>query len=223
MHVERISGPAAGLFTADLPALDELVAVSYELPRPTLVLGSSQRPETVVDQRALEAAGVDLVRRRSGGGAVLLEPRASTWIDVLLPRSDAHWSDDVVKAAFWLGDAWAHALRALGVDAQVHRGGLEKTRWGALVCFGAIGPGEVAVAGRKVVGISQRRTRAGARFQCLVHDEWRPEKLLTLLALDAGQRDMAVTDLRDVAGGPGMELDVLEAEFLGQLGRLAAR
>jgi hypothetical protein len=29
--------------------------------------------------------------------------------------------------------------------------------------------------GAKVVGISQRRTRLGARFQCAVYHAWRPE------------------------------------------------
>ena len=40
------------------------------------------------------------------------------------------------------------------------------------MCFAAVGPGEVlrsesdSVAGKKVVGISQRRTKDAARFQC---------------------------------------------------------
>ena len=43
------------------------------------------------------------------------------------------------------------------------------TGWCPLVCFAGVGPGEVLAGGRKLVGISQRRTRAGARFQCAVH------------------------------------------------------
>jgi lipoate-protein ligase A len=211
-------GGAADLFTTNLPELDELVVVSYQLSRTTLVLGSSQRPDAVVDRAALDAAGIDLARRGSGGGAVLLDLGASLWLDLLLPRTDGRWSDDVVEAAFWLGDAWADALRDLGVEAEVHRGGLQKTRWGALVCFGALGPGEVVVGGRKVVGISQRRTRTGARFQCLVHGRWDPADLLGVLALDTGERAAALADLRDVAAGPGVQLDALEAQFLRRLG-----
>ena len=33
----------------------------------------------------------------------------------------------------------------------------------------ASGPARCCAGGRKLVGISQRRTRAGARFQCAVH------------------------------------------------------
>ena len=47
-----------------------------------------------------------------------------------------------------------------------------------------MGPGEVERDGRKVVGISQRRTRAGARFQCVAYREWRPDRLLALLDRD---------------------------------------
>ena len=37
-------------------------------------------------------------------------------------------------------------------------------------------------AGDKLVGISQRRTRAASRFQCAVHVTWSPAALTPLLA-----------------------------------------
>ncbi len=55
-------------------------------------------------------------------------------------------------------------------------------RWAELVCFAGIGPGEVLLGGRKLVGISQRRTRNGSRFQCMVHTRWSPDVLVDLLA-----------------------------------------
>ena len=148
---------------------------------------------------------------------MLLAPGRSLWIDVLLPRDDPRWSDDVVASSVWLGDTWAAALRELGVTASVHRGGLQKTRWGPLVCFGALGPSEVVIGGRKVVGISQRRTRVGARFQCLVHDDWDPGALLDLLVLDPPDRAQALVELADVAAGPGVPLADLEQAFLACL------
>jgi lipoate-protein ligase A len=63
----------------------------------------------------------------------------------------------------------------------------------------------VVVDGRKVVGISQRRTRAGARFQCVVHRHWDPSALLELLALDDSQRDEARLELATV--GAGLDVD----------------
>ena len=57
-----------------------------------------------------------------------------------------------------------------------------RTEWSSLVCFAGRGPGEVFVDARKAVGISQRRTRDGARFQCAIHRRWDPATLVGLLA-----------------------------------------
>ena len=56
--------------------------------------------------------------------------------------------------------------------------------WCPLVCFAGIGPGEVLLDGVKLVGISQRRSRPGSRFQCAVHTAWRPAALVALLRDD---------------------------------------
>ena len=50
--------------------------------------GAPSRPPTL-DARRLEAEGLELVRRRSGGGAVLVAPGCQVWIDLFLPSGDA--------------------------------------------------------------------------------------------------------------------------------------
>ena len=114
---------------------------------------------------------------------MLLEPDDVAWIDVIVPRGDPLWSDDVAVAAEWLGQVWVAALADLGVAGGVaHHGGLACGALGSVVCFGGTGPGEVLVGGEKVVGISQRRTRAGARFQCSVPLRWWADRHAALLA-----------------------------------------
>lgn len=114
-------------------------------------------------------------------------------------------SDDVGHAFLWLGEAWARALTGgswfapASGSLRVHRGGLVcPNRWGRLVCFAGVGPGEV-VAGdgddAKVVGMSQRRTRSGALFQCAVPLAWDPRSLVELLALSDDDRERAGADL----------------------------
>jgi lipoate---protein ligase len=154
----------------------------FDVSSPALVLGSTQALD-VVDLDAAAAAGVEVVRRRSGGGAVLLVPGEALWVDVVVPRGDALWDDDVGRSTQWLGTVWAAALSACGVVGAVqHTGPMVHTTWSRVVCFAGIGPGEVLVDGRKAVGISQRRTRAGARFQCVSHRRWPGEELVALLA-----------------------------------------
>ena len=169
-----------------------------------VALGSAQRPETVDAARA-QAAGLEVVRRHSGGGAVLLQPGAMRWIDVLVPAGDPFWDDDVGRSFLWLGEAWADALALVGVDAEVHTGAPVRTEWSPLVCFSGLGTGEVTIGGRKAVGFSQRRTRAGARFQCLVLAEWDPRPLLSVLDLDPTERTRAAAELADVATGVGTD------------------
>ena len=77
-----------------------------------------------------------------------------------------------------------------------HKGPMRTDRWSRLVCFAGLGPGEVTVDGRKVVGISQRRTRAGARFQCAALRRWDPGALAALVGVDPAA-------LEDVAAGVG--------------------
>lgn len=167
---------------------------------PALVLGSSQHDD-VVDAAAALRAGVDVVHRRSGGGAVMVAPHAQLWLEAWVPRGDALWDDDVVRGAFWFGDLWATALATLETEPTVHRARATVTDWSALVCFGAVGPGEVTVASRKVVGLSQRRSAAGARLQAVAVVQWDPAQLLALLDLPPADRARGEAELAPVAVG----------------------
>lgn len=219
MHLLRLTEPIGDFHERPIrPDLAEAEAWVLEPGRPALVLGSSQKPEQV-DLRAAAASGVEVVRRRSGGGAVWVPTSGCLWVDVVVPRHDPRWDDDVRASTWWLGEAWAEALREVGLDAELYRDGLEKTDWGRLVCFGALGPGEVLVDGRKAVGISQRRTREGARFQCIVYAAWEPDAVLDLLELPEADRDRASRELATVATGIGDQaLRDLEPVILRRLG-----
>lgn len=170
-----------------------------EVDRPALVLGSTQ-PADHVDGEAAATAGVAVARRHSGGAAVLVEPGAMVWVDVIVPARDPLWHRDVGRAGWWLGEAWAAALADLGrPGASVHRDGLQRRRWSERLCFAGLGPGEVTAAdGAKVVGVAQRRTREGALFQCAVPLRWDVERVAVLLTLSPEQRADLAADLTGV-------------------------
>ncbi len=185
---------------------------------PALVLGSVQR-YLIVDDGALARHGVEVTRRHSGGGAVLIEPEGMVWFDVVVPADDPRFSDaaaDVWKSMDWLGTQIRIALEHLGiVDVAIHDGPMVGTDWCRLVCFAGIGPGEVIQGERKLVGISQRRTRVGSRFQCAVHTRWNPELLVSLLVPPrpevAELPDVATVDARVASGLPAALVAVLNA------------
>lgn len=177
------------------------VAICRVRGRPAVVLGSTQ-PVDTLDTARCSAAGVDIVRRRSGGGAVLVAPAAQVWVELWIPRDDPLWDDDVISAASWLGNSWMEALMAMGAkDLSVHAGRTTSSPWSAQVCFAGVGPGEVVTAGAKLVGVAQRRTRHGARFHCLSPLAWDPSALLALLRLDEGVRAGGAVELAGAATG----------------------
>ena len=151
-------------------AIEPLARVEVlEIERMAMVLGSTQSTDLIDTARAAQL-DCDVVRRRSGGGIVLLQPGDHAWIDVTVPRGHRLWDDDVERATHWLGDVWCESLREVvgGDEWSVHRGKLAASGPERAVCFASLGPGEVVRGGRKVVGVSQRRTKDAARFQCTV-------------------------------------------------------
>ncbi len=218
--VEHHSGSAAHFHARPLPDPVRRCVWWFTVDRPALVLGSAQRAD-VVDIESASRAGLEVVRRRSGGGAVLLAPSAVSWVDVIIPANDPLWQDDVGRAFDWVGDAWVATLVALGVDApHAHRAAMVRTRWSDLICFAGLGRGEVTVAGRKVIGISQRRTRGGARFQCAVLHEWDLAALLDVVTLSPDDRRQAAIEVGPMAAGLGLpsdSADRLQAAFIDHL------
>jgi lipoate-protein ligase A len=193
--VEHRCGGAEELHHRDVPDTTRTMVVA-EVDRPALVLGSTQS-DSVADADALARADVALARRRSGGGVVLLVPGEHVWVDLVVPVGDRLWHDDVGRAMWWVGESWAHALEAAGLTGlDVHRGGVTHRELARRVCFAGLGPGEVTVAGRKLVGISQRRTRTHARFQCVLHRLFRAERTIELLASDRRDPELSAV-LRD--------------------------
>lgn len=169
--------------------------------RRVVVLGSTQ-PEATVDAERAAESGVTVLRRRGGGGAVLLEPGNPLWVDVWVPREDPLWDDDVVRSAGWVGHWWATTLAALGVpEPAVHEGASVCREWSGTVCFAGLGPGEVTVGGRKVVGLAQWRSRQGALLQIAAYLRWEPGRLIDLLAVDEDERSGMRRDLATAAVG----------------------
>lgn len=164
--------------------------------RPAIVLGRAQKVDDGFEARA-GAAGFDVTRRVSGGSAVVVGPGECVWIDVVIARGAPGWSDDIGKAGCWMGDQWLAALSSAGVpDLKVHRTAMDKRPGSDAVCFAGVASGEVLRAdGAKLVGVSQRRTRGWALFQCAIPLRWDPSPLIEVLGprAEAGRHAAVAT------------------------------
>lgn len=211
--VEWITGSAAEVHAREISAdMGPTVWVVNPTDR-SIVLGSTQR-ESDVDVAAAHRHRLAITRRRSGGGAVLVTPESMVWVDVIVPRSHPAWTDDIGRAAVWMGERWAEALAAVGVEGTVLQPPMPSDELARVVCFVGRGPGEVVIGDTKVVGISQRRTRDAARFQCAVLRSWEPEPLIDAMGLAASDADR----VRSAGAGLDLAPEALVAALIDALG-----
>jgi lipoate-protein ligase A len=205
--VEHLTGGADDLHERDALNDPRRRVSVLAVDRGAMVLGSTQVLR-VVDRDAARRLDAEIVRRRTGGGAVFLEPTQHVWIDVIIPSDDPLWRDDVAHAFGWIGRSWAAALADVGVaGTTVNDTAPCHSVLGRLICFAGLGFGEVSTDHGKVVGLAQRRTRHGAWFQCTVLRRWDTAPYAEVLA--PGLSVLAHDPTTELAG---VRVHVVEAE-----------
>jgi lipoate-protein ligase A len=189
-----------------------------DVSAPAVVLGSAQ-PAGDLDRERVAAAGLEVCRRRSGGGAVAFRPAAQVWLDVFVPAADPLWDADVNRSAWWLGECAQRAVAGLtGAVGEVHRGPMQKPRWSDVICFAGLGPGELQIAGRKVLGISQRRVREGNwLFLALLLGPGAQAELGAVVALGEDERPAVAAMLEETVAGIDADLPAAEGALLAEL------
>jgi lipoyl(octanoyl) transferase len=128
---------------------------------PAVSLGYGQ-PLGGIDQAACARLGIGLVRRPTGGSAILHEdPALELTYSVVARRDDFPGADDLLETYRVLGSGLAAGLRRLGVEAEVVPLVRERPGPAPTFCFARTGAYEIAVGGRKLVGSAQRRQGGG--------------------------------------------------------------
>jgi lipoate-protein ligase A len=148
-----------------------------------LVLGSRQS-ERLIDLKRAAQRNVEVIRRRSGGGIVLVDPHRSLWIDIEIGADDPRYIAEPLGMMEQVGRWWLAALRSLDCalpDIWQVVGQTGSDANGELVCFAGRSHGELMVEESKLVGLSQRRTRDGARVQGQLHFVDPTDEILALI------------------------------------------
>jgi len=128
----------------------------YGWAPPCLSLGRNQS-STDADLVACRTAGVDLVRRPTGGRAILHTDEL-TYSVTLLAR-DPRAAGGVVESYRRLSEGLLAGLRRLGVEAVQARGQRRPASDLTAICFETPSDYEITVRGRKLIGSAQWRTR----------------------------------------------------------------
>jgi lipoate-protein ligase A len=132
----------------------------YAWDPPCLSLGFSQ-PVKDVDQAALAQNGWQLVRRPTGGRAILHTDELT--YSIIAANDEPRVKGSVLESYRRLSQALLNALQRLGLPAQAEKEyefPLD-TRTGEPVCFEVPSNYEITVAGKKLVGSAQARRNQG--------------------------------------------------------------
>jgi lipoate-protein ligase A len=127
------------------------ILMLYGWDPPAVSLGYHQDAADL-DERALAAAGIDVVRRPTGGAAVLHQQELTY---AVVARLDTGFGRGIHEIYETVAQALVSALAAIGVEADRTGQG----RPAQLACFAAAGGHEITVHGRKLVGSALRRGR----------------------------------------------------------------
>lgn len=184
----------------------------------TLTLGYAQSPGTAVDLAACAEAGIDVVRRPTGGRAVLHDHEVT--YAVIAPCSEP-FSTSVAQCYRTIAGVLQSALRSLGLAAELVPG-QQRGQQGRAVCFTAPAQHELLIEGCKVAGCAQKRR--GAAF--LQHGSLPLEIDLALLQRlmpvareeEAGEREAAIGWLNRFAPRP-FTVDKVEDALITAFGR----
>ena len=130
----------------------EAVLRTYVWSTPTLSFGRNQRARSEYDHDALRAAGVDVIRRPTGGRA-LLHHREITYSVTAPVRA----GEPVVRAYVRINALLVNALATLGVPATVAEPSGRASPPTTRPCFAEPAAGELSHEGRKLVGSAQWR------------------------------------------------------------------
>ena len=182
-----------------------------------LVLGFSQKHESLNPEAIQDNSHIPIYHRRAGGTAVLVGSHLLS-LDVMLPAGHPLIQSDIVESYRWFGEAWVTALARLGVhtrivppvEAHAQRDLLKQPETAAheslmhRACYGTLSPYEVAVGQRKVVGLDMIRRRSGTLLQAGVLLHWETDTLAYLLGHTAEEQRLLREGLQQRATGVDM-------------------
>jgi lipoate-protein ligase A len=172
----------------------------YGWEPPALSLGKGQRASTSHDPGYLRDQGIDLVRRPTGGLAVLHEYERTYAVIAMLGREP--FGAGVLDNYRRVARALAAAMRDLGADADaVSQTGPARQRQNDAngpACFNLASAHEIAVAGHKLIGSAQLRRRGAFLQHGSILIDGDPRRLSS--ALGAKAHAERFTDLRSALG-----------------------
>jgi lipoate-protein ligase A len=127
----------------------------YAWNPPAVSVGYFQDSLKEVDIKACRDLGIDVVRRLTGGRAVLHD-RELTY-SVICHEDDPHFPDSILGTYKVISSCLVKGLNSLGIDASLTPSVKKEGKRSPSACFTSPSHYEITVDGKKLVGSAQRR------------------------------------------------------------------
>jgi lipoate-protein ligase A len=217
------SGPATGMrnmeiderLLADAAADNGLLPVLrfYEWEPPAVSLGRFQDEASAVRAASCDRLGIDIVRRITGGRAVL-HHRELTY-SIVSARSNEQFPDDVLGTYKTIAAGLLMGLRNLGISAEM----VTRPKWQEppkagrvdAACFASPSWYELVAGGRKIIGSAQRRLPGAFLQHGSILIGYDP--VLEAAVIPGGGRQDAVTSIEGELGRT-IGIDAVKEAFL---------
>lgn len=187
----------------------------YGWQPPALSLGYAQNVTKEVNVAACQRYGIEIVRRPTGGRAVLHDDEVT--YSVVMPIASEDGPQTLTEHYHLIGLALAEAFTHLGLGVRLARPqrAVKERHAPSPACFAALSRYELSVAGKKLVGSAQKRGQQALLqhgsiplsldrqrlFQCLrvppeQHDALVQEAYATMIAVhEAATTPIALDDI----------------------------
>lgn len=126
----------------------------YQWNPAAVTMGYFQKMNEEIDFAACAKAGIDCVRRLTGGRAVL-HKRELTY-SLVASEGDPHVPGGVLSSYLAISKGLVAGINNLGLEGKVVDGGVERSK-GTAACFDAPSWYEITIEGKKVIGSAQTR------------------------------------------------------------------
>jgi len=162
-----ITPPARGAWNmaVDEAILEEVIRGAslptlrlYDWDPPCLSLGRAQ-PFKDVDILRLESHGWEVVRRMTGGRAILHTDELT--YSVTGPEKEPRLTGSILESYNRLAKALLVAVQALGLPVEIEAGKADSNGQTNPVCFEVPSTYEITVGGKKLIGSAQARRKEG--------------------------------------------------------------
>ncbi len=170
-------------------AIDEVLLLSqkehpcstlrfYDWATPAFSFGYFQKISEEVNVDACRVAGIQRVKRMTGGGTVV-----HGWdltYALIVPRPAGKFDMDVSEAYRYIGESLVTAFERCGIPSQCHVG--DSRSDARNICMTRPVRHDVMLNGKKVAGVSVRRNQNGMMFQGYISLEMPPDSILACIS-----------------------------------------